>query len=184
MKKVVSLIVSILIFVSNSYSQSALETEFVKQLNIYRKKHGLGPVKYDSGVSNVALYHSNYINECKKVGHVVNSDKLPHDEEFDINNYKELNFEQRADMLPNKNIWGEITIPANSAKKSESIESIAKNIIASFDSSPHHKEIMLEEDAPAKFIDIVGVSIIKSSKDLGQNYDEYIVNVDFGFVTP
>ena len=166
----------------NVYSQSVLELEFVKQLNIYRKNHGLGPVKYDAEVSNIALYHSNYINECKKVGHIVIKDKLPHDEQFDLNNFKELNFEQRADLAPNKNIYSEISIPANPVRKSESIESIAKGIILSFDGSPKHKEIMLAEDSPVKFIDVVGVSIIKCLKDLGESYDEYIVNVDFGFI--
>lgn len=177
------LLVLFLFSVISSYSQSALELEFVKQLNIYRKKHGLGPVKYDSGVSGVALYHSKYIKMCSSLGHFVHLDKLPHDEQFDLKDFKELNFEQRADMLPDKNIYAEITIPAMDARKNESIESIAKNIIASFDSSPKHKEIMLAEDAPAKFIDIVGVSIIRSVKDMGPDREEYIVNIDFGFVT-
>jgi hypothetical protein len=183
MKKVILLIVPILMFFSNSYSQSALETEFVKQLNVYRKQHGLGPVKYDAEVSKVALYHSDYMLKCSKAGHSVNSDKMPHDEQFDIKDFKELNFDKRAAMSPNKNIWGEIMIFSGYYKKNESIESIAKGIILSFDGSPKHKEIMLCEDME-RFKNIIGVSILIKEGTLGPNFDEYTINVDFGVLTP
>jgi hypothetical protein len=181
MKKVIISIVSILMFISNSYSQSALETEFVKQLNVYRKQHGLGPVKYDAEVSKVALYHSNYLVECSKVNHTAHYDKLPHDEQFDIKDFKELNFDQRAAMSPDKNIWGEIQIQSNGCKKNESISEIVKGIIKTFDGSPKHKEIMLCEDSE-KFKNIVGVSIVKKEGKLGPNFDEYTVNIDFGVI--
>jgi hypothetical protein len=71
---------------------------------------------------------------------------------------------------------------SNGCKKNESIESIAKGIILSFDGSPKHKEIMLTEDNP-KFPDIVGISVIKRVSNI-PSYDEYVVNIDFGVLTP
>ena len=64
-------------------------------------------------------------------------------------------------------------------KKNESIESIAKGIILSFDGSPKHKEIMLCEDME-RFKNIIGVSILIKEGTLGPNFDEYTINVDFG----
>ena len=182
MKKVILLIVSILISFSNSYSQTALETEFVKQLNVYRKQNGLGPVKYDAEVSKVALYHSNYLVECSKVNHIEHSDKLPHDEQFDIKNFKEMNFDLRVAMAPNKNIWGEIQIQSNASNQGGSITDVVKGIIKTFDGSAKHKEIMLCEDL-GKFTNIVGVSIIKKVSTIS-GYDEYSVNIDFGVLIP
>lgn len=181
MKSVILLTVISFLNLDFIHAQSPLELEVVKQLNIYRKKHGIKPVVYDVEISKVALYHTNYIKECRKVGHNVNKDKLPHDEQYDIKNYKELNFEQRASMAPDKSIWGEIMIAAAMYNKATSIESIAKDIIKSFDSSPNHKDIMLQD---FKFITLVGVSIIKSGSNVGPNNDEYIINIDFGDMIP
>lgn len=180
MKSVILLTVIFFLNLGFIHAQSPLELEVVKQLNIYRKKHRLGSVVYDAEISKVALYHANYIKQCASLGHFVHMDKMPHDEQFDLKDFKELNFEQRAEMFPDKNIYGEITIPLMDARKNESIESIAKNIILSFDGSPKHKEIMLSEDASPKFIDLVGVSVIKSVKDKDSKLEEYIVNIDFG----
>ena len=175
MKSLILFSVISLFYTGIIYSQSQLEIEVVKQLNIYRKNHKLRPVVYDAEASKVALYHTNYIKECKKVGHSVNKDKLPHDEQYDIKNYKELNFEQ------DKSIWGEIMIASAMYNKATSIESIAKDIIKSFDSSPNHKGIMLQE---IKFTTIVGISIIKSGSDVGIDNEEYIINIDFGVIVP
>ena len=167
------------LFVEKSNAQSALETEFIKQLNVYRKQHKLGPVKYDSQVSQIARYHAKYLVQCSNLNHVVHYDKLPHDEQFDIQDHKELTFEQRSQMLPNKNIWGEIQIAHNLVNEKNSISEIVKSMIDSFDSSPKHKEIMLCEDLSSEFTNIVGVAIVKSEKIIGVYYF-YSINVDFG----
>ena len=151
-------------------------------MNIYRKQHGLKPVQIDTTISRIALYHSKYMVECSKVNHVVHLDKLPHDEQFDIKGFIEKNFDQRAAMEPNKNIWGEISIPSMAVKSELSNIEIAKSIIKSFDGSPKHKAIMLESDNP-KFPNIVGISVIKKVSNI-PGYDEYVVNIDFGVLTP
>ena len=110
MKKLFYVICILSLFAEKSNAQSALETEFIKQLNVYRKQHKLGPVKYDSQVSQVARYHAKYLVQCSNLIHVVHYDKLPHDEQFDIKDHIELTFGQRIEMLPNKNIWSEIQI--------------------------------------------------------------------------
>lgn len=178
MKSFILSIAITLLHIGSIYSQSQLELEVVKQLNIYRKNHKLGSVKYDLVLSNVAAYHSKYIIECGKIGHVVNSDKMPHDEQFDLKNFKELNFEQRASMAPDKHLWGEIMIAAALYSKDASIESIAKDIIESFNGSPKHKEIMLAPDPGEGIKCIIGLSIIKVNYT--DHLNEYTINIDFG----
>jgi hypothetical protein len=182
MKSLIAILVLISASIGNLYSQTVLEKEVLHQLNIYRKQHGLNPVKIDSTVSSIALYHVNYLLECSKVNHSVHNDKLPHDEQFDIKGFTEKNFDQRAAMAPDKNIWGEISIPFMPVKSGLSLIEIAKSIIRSFDGSPKHKEIMLTGDNP-KFPDIVGISVIKRVSNI-PSYDEYAVNIDFGVLAP
>jgi len=160
------------------FAHSPLEKEVSNQLNIYRKQHGLNPANLDTTISKIARYHANYVLECSKVNHSVNYDKLPHDEQFDIKGFVEKNFEQRAAMAPDKNIWGEIMIACMWIKSGSSNIEIAKSIIKSFDGSPKHKEIMLASDTP-KFPNIVGISVIKKVSTI----DEYVVNIDFGVLT-
>jgi len=181
MKKFISLISLFLIFSNFTYSQTALELEVVKQLNIYRKKHKLGPVKYDSVLSKVAEHHTKYIIECNKINHIVNQEKNPHDEQFDIKNFKELSFNQRTLISPDRNMWSEIMIAASLYSKDASIESIAKGIIASFAGSPKHNDIMLADDAGGGGKDIVGLSIIKIDEPYG-DYSIYSINIDFGVI--
>lgn len=179
MKKLFYVICILSLFAEKSNAQSALETEFIKQLNVYRKQHKLGPVKYDSQVSQVARYHAKYLVQCSNLIHVVHYDKLPHDEQFDIKDHIELTFGQRIEMLPNKNIWSEIQIEYYPIKNIATITEIANRMITAFDSSPKHKEIMLCEDLSSEFTNIVGVAIVKSAKKLDNDY-VYSVNVDFG----
>ena len=146
MKKLFYMICILSLFVEKSNAQSALETEFIKQLNVYRKQHKLGPVKYDSQVSQVARYHAKYLVQCSNLNHVVHYDKLPHDEQFDIKDHIELTFEQRSQMLPNINIWSEIQIAYYPIKNIATITEIANRMITAFDSSPKHKEIMREDN--------------------------------------
>jgi len=182
MKKIITLVALFFLITGISYSQSPLEKEVSNQLNIYRKQHGLNPAKLDTAISKIAQYHANYILECSKVNHLVHLDKLPHDEQFDIKEFVEKNFDQRSAMAPDKNIWGEISIPSMAVKSELSNIEIAKSIIKSFDGSPKHKAIMLESDNP-KSPNIVGISVIKKVSTI-PGYDEYVVNIDFGVLTP
>jgi hypothetical protein len=182
MKNLIAIFFLISISIGNLYSQSALEKEVLNQLNVYRKQHGLNPVKLDTTISRIAQYHANYLLECSKVDHVVHYDKLPHDEKFDIKGFIEKNFDQRVATAPDKNIWGEIQMQSNSSKIGSSYVTIARDIIIDFDGSPKHKEIMLESDNP-KFPNIVGISVIKKLSTI-PGYDEYVVNIDFGVLTP
>ena len=172
--------------ISEFYAQSLfeLELEFVNQLNIYRKKHGLGPVNYDAKIAHLANYHAKYLAECSVLNHDVHYDKSPHDEQYDIKNHKELNFKQRAEMEPNKNIWAEIQIQSHHNKNKETNSNVAKSIIESFDKSPGHKEIMLCEDLNPKFKNIIGVSIVKYQINSGSSFNTYSVNIDFGVLIP
>ena len=136
-------------------------------------------MKYDTEVSGVARYHAKYLVQCSNLNHVIHLDELPHDEQFDLKDHRELNFEQRAAMVPRKNIWGEIQIAFFIKNKNAAISDIAKGFIDSFDKSPKHKEIMLCEDVSSEFTNIVGIAIVKSEKKIGDN-DVYSINVDFG----
>ena len=168
------------ILVTISHAQTALEQEFLNQLNIYRKQHKLGPTKYDAEVSRVSAYHTKYMVECERTGHSVQSDKLPHDEQFDIKGHREMTFVQRVGMAPDKNIWGEISIPSFGRQKGMSLVETARAMVIVFDGSPGHKQAMLFPDAPQKITDIVGISIVTISTS--QLYEEYSVNIDFGFI--
>ena len=181
MKKIKVLVYSLFLSIFSIYSQSPLETEYFNQLNVYRKQHGLGPVKYNIEISGVARYHAKYLVQCSNLSHVVHNDIFPHDEQFDIKDHRELTFNQRIEMVPNKNIWGEIQIAHDLVNNSATNYQIAKDIIESFDKSPKHKEIMLCEDVSYEFTNIVGISIVKSEKKIGED-DVYSINVDFGIL--
>jgi hypothetical protein len=181
MKSLILSVAITLLHIGSIYSQSQLELEVVKQLNIYRKKHNLGSVKYDSELSKVAEYHTKYIIECHKVNHAVHYEKNPHNEQFDLKNFKELSFEQRTLISPDRNMWGEIQMESASYLKNASIESIAKGIIASFAGSPKHNDIMLADDAGGGGKHIVGLSIIKIDEPYG-DYSIYSINIDFGVI--
>lgn len=182
MKSIILFFILFFLYIGNTYSQSPLEAEFVKQLNVYRKQHGLGPIKYDAEISKVALYHANYLSKCNKTSYVVALDKLPHDEKFDIKDHKELNFTQRASMAPNKNMWSEIQIAYSPIKNIATVSEIVSIMIKSFDGSPKHKEIMLCEDLK-DFTNIIGVSIVKAEAN-NTEYSNYSINVDFGVLIP
>lgn len=167
-----------LVCTSTTHAQTKLELEFLNQLNTYRKQHKLGPAKYDTAVSRVAAYHCRYMAMCERQGHSVHHDELPHDELFDIKGHNEMTFAKRAGMAPDKNIWGEIQIASFTRQNGKSIAETAKAMVMAFDRSPGHKEAMLYEDYP-KVTDIVGISIV--SIRTTETYEEYSVNVDFGY---
>ena len=168
----------------NLFSHTDIEKELLNQLNLYRKKKGLETMSLDSKLSNVAFYHASYLAKCASVGHSTNFDKLPHDEEFDISDHKELDTEERAAMYPDGNLYAEIQYQAFTIDSTASIMTLCKSIINGFASSPAHNEIMMNDSEPnERFKLIVGISVIQTISDIPGNYD-YVVNIDFGVITP
>ncbi len=167
----------------NSFSQSAIEKELLNQLNVYRKSKGLGPMSSDTKLYDVALYHSRYLEQCAIVGHNTHYDKLPHDEQFDIKNHKEMNTDLRAAMYPDGNMYGEISMQSFLIDSTANVTKICKSIIDQFAGSPKHKEIMVTDFGTDKRLKpIVGISVIQVKSDIPGNY-KYVVNIDFGVIT-
>lgn len=173
-------ILAILAITAISYTnaQTKLELEFLNQLNTYRRQHNLAPAKYDTAISRVAAYHCGYMAKCQRLGHDVHKDKLPHDEQFDIKDHKEMSFAKRAGMAPDRNIWCEIQIAQFSTQNGRTPAETARAMVMAFDSSPPHKEAMLYEDHP-KITGTVGISIVLIKKT--DIHEVYSVNVDFGY---
>ena len=169
---------------SNLFSHTEIEKELLNQLNLYRKKKGLETMSLNSKLSNVSFYHASYLAKCSSVGHVVHYDKLPHDEEFDISDHKELDTEERAAMYPDGNLYGEIQYQSFPIASSASIVTLCKAIIDGFASSPGHNEIMMTDfEGNERFKPIVGISVIKVKSNI-PGYYCYVVNIDFGVITP
>ncbi len=183
MKSYLIFILSILM-TSNLFSHTEIEKELLNQLNLYRKKKGLETMSLNSKLSTVAFYHANYLAKCSSVGHVVHYDKLPHDEEFDISDHIELNADERAAMYPDVNMYGEIQYQVFPIETSASIVTLCKAIIDGFAGSPRHNEIMMTDfEGDERFKPIVGISVIKVKSKI-PGYYEYVVNIDFGVITP
>lgn len=158
---------------------TSLEKAVFNQLNIYRKEHGLKALAYDSVVTTVARYHSTYLSLAAHANHICHYDKEPHDEQFDLPNFKELSFNHRAEMAPEKGIFQEIQIQTNPLYSKQTTEDFAKQTIALFASSPPHNEAMLTED-DNRIIMYVGVGVTKHPSN-GNTENHYAVNIDFGY---
>ena len=179
MKSYLIFILSILISF-NLFSITDIERELLNQFNLYRSKKGLETMVLDSNLSSVALYHANYLAKCSSMGHIVHYDKLPHDEEFDISNHKELDADERAALYPDGNMYGEIQYQAFSIDSTDNIVTLCKSIINGFANSPAHNEIMMADfDGNEKFKLIVGISVIQVKSDI-PGHCCYVVNIDFG----
>ena len=176
MKRLLTILAMTVISYTNA--QTKLELEFLNQLNYYRKQHKLAPAKFDTAICRVALYHCDYMAKCQRLGHDVHKDKLPHDEQFDIKDHKEMSFAKRAGMSPDRNIWCEIQIASFHTQNGRKLAETARAMVMAFDSSPGHKEAMLYEDHP-KITGTVGISIVLISKT--DTHEVYSVNVDFGY---
>jgi hypothetical protein len=164
----------------NLFSHTDIEKELLNQLNLYRKKKGLETMSLDSNLSTVALYHANYLAKCKSVGHNTHYDKLPHDEQFDISDHKELDTDVRATLFPDCNMYAEISMQTFSIDTAANIVTLCKSIIDQFASSPKHNEIMMMDSEPnERFKPIVGISVIQVKSNT-PGYYCYVVNIDFG----
>jgi len=156
-----------------------IESNIFVQLNEYRNKHGLHSVTADTTISRIARLHARYLAIASEKGHNAHHDKLPHDEQFDIPNYHELNFEQRSILASHKNISCEISIQRDPMLPNQSIKEFAIQTIKAFDSSPSHKEVMLMNDVKG-IIDLVGIAVVKHDTK-NELYEHFAVNIDFGY---
>lgn len=164
----------------NLYSSSDIEKELLNQLNLYRKKKGLETMSLDSNLSTVAFSHANYLAKCKSVGHNTHYDKLPHDEQFDISDHKEMDADVRATTYPDCNMYAEISMQTFSIDTAANIVTLCRSIIDQFALSPKHNEIMTNDSEPnERFKLIVGISVIQV-KSVIPKYNCYVVNIDFG----
>ena len=168
----------------NLFANTDIEKELLNQLNLYRKKKGLETMSLDSKLSNVAFYHASYLAKCASVGHNTHYDELPHDEQFNVSNHKEMNTDVRATMYPNGNMYAEISMQTFTIDSTANIMNLCKSIIDQFASSPKHNEIMTTYfEGDERFKPIVGISVIKVKSEI-IGYYKYVVNIDFGVITP
>ena len=103
------------------HSQTTLELAVIKELNLYRKKHGLVALTYDAKSSEMARYHAIYLKTMNELGYssLDYSSEQQHDEGIDLPDFKEMTFEERArQVLPIR--WvSEILIQCSLKRKND-----------------------------------------------------------------
>jgi uncharacterized protein YkwD len=200
MKKL-ALIIALIPFLLKS--QSALESEFLKQLNSYRDSLGLSTLEYDSNLSIATKYHVDYLVLVTKTGKKFidskgDSSNLSHCQSIDLPGFKEiLECDARVSLLTNFKIaerikkvenreytsFGEVITGVKGnlrpGKKSSSIDLndnkylIAKTALESFKKSKGHNFVITD---PGKTGMKVGISIRE-----GLTPDEHFVVVVYGY---
>ncbi len=164
------------------YSQTQLEHAVIKELNLYRKKHGLVALTYDEKSSEMSKYHAIYLKKLNENDYSplnLNSDQK-HDELIDLPNFTEMTFQERASkVLPTVTWMGEILIQCMgrySNVKNYSI--LAKEIIQVFHNSPGHREIMQLDFNPKilEKIPIVSLSVL----EINNESCSIVVNINIG----
>ena len=164
---------------TSSFKQHEIEAAILNQLNEYRNKHGLRPFVADTTISKIARLHARYLAIVSEMGHSTHYDNLPHDEQFDVPNYQELNFDERMRLAPNKNISLEISIQSQPIINGQTLKEFALQTIKLFDSSSSHKELMLINDTKG-IVHLAGVGVVKHETK-NDGYEFYAVNIDFGY---
>lgn len=188
----------------NVKAQSSLESELLKELNLYRNKSSnkqwkpkkadsdydsnigvLCKFVYDKDLFNIANYHSNYLSEVTKLGLKNSYHEQAHNENVDIKNWDELSFNRRAEKIKlinfKKELVSEIQIQQLTALKGTSDKELAKKIISVFDKSDDHKECMIHQYPEDIVIPIVGISVVvREGMDKTKLY--YSVVIDFGII--
>lgn len=170
----------ILILSQVLFSQTKLEQAVIKELNFYRKKHGLVALTYDVKSSEMARYHAIYLKTMNELGYssLDFSSEQQHDEGIDLPHFKEMTFEERArQVLPIR--WvGEILIQCSLKLKND--QETAKAIINAFHNSPGHRKAMQFSINP-KILDrvtpIVSLSVIETD-----SVCPIVVNIDIGYL--
>ena len=162
------------------HSQTTLELAVIKELNLYRKKHGLVALTYDAKSSEMARYHAIYLKTMNELGYssLDYSSEQQHDEGIDLPDFKEMTFEERArQVLPIR--WvSEILIQCSLKRKND--QETAKAIINAFHNSPGHRKAMQFSINP-KILDrvtpVVSLSVIETD-----SVCPIVVNIDIGYL--
>lgn len=170
----------ILILSQVLFSQTKLEQAVIKELNFYRKKHGLVALTYDVKSSEMARYHAIYLKTMNELGYssLDFSSEQQHDEGIDLPHFKEMTFEERArQVLPIR--WvSEILIQCSLKRKND--QETAKAIINAFHNSPGHRKAMQFSINP-KILDrvtpVVSISVIETD-----SVCPIVVNIDIGYL--
>ena len=170
----------ILILSQVLFSQTKLEQAVIKELNFYRKKHGLAALTYDAKSSEMVRYHAIYLKTMNDLGYssLDFSSEQQHNEGIDLPHFKEMTFEERArQVLPIR--WvSEILIQCNLKRKND--QETAKAIINAFHNSPGHRKAMQFSINP-KILDrvtpIVSLSVIETD-----SVCPIVVNIDIGYL--
>lgn len=165
-----------------SYSQTQLEQAVIKELNLYRKKHGLVALTYDAKSSEMSRYHAVYmkkLNENEYSPLNLSADQV-HDELIDLPNFTEMTFQERASkVMPT--VWiGEILIQCMGRYSNvKNYPIIAKEIIDIFHNSPGHREVMQTYFNPKNLdnIPVVSLSILETNNESCS----IVVNINIGF---
>lgn len=170
----------ILILSQVLFSQTKLEQAVIKELNFYRKKHGLVALTYDVKSSEMARYHAIYLKTMNELGYssLDYSSEQQHNEGIDLPHFKEMTFEERArQVLPIR--WvSEILIQCSLKRKND--QETAKAIINAFHNSPGHRKAMQFSINP-KILDrvtpVVSISVIETD-----SVCPIVVNIDIGYL--
>ena len=172
----------ILILSQVLFSQTKLEQAVIKELNFYRKKHGLVALTYDAKSSEMSRYHAVYmkkLNENEYSPLNLNADQI-HDELIDLPNFTEMTFQERAIKVSPTITWmGEICIQCMGRYSNvKDYPILAKEIIDSFHNSPGHREVMQTYFNPKNLdnIPIVSLSVLETNDDSCS----IVVNINIG----
>tara|TARA_R110000824_G_scaffold368729_1_gene558100 strand:- start:1920 stop:2456 length:537 start_codon:yes stop_codon:yes gene_type:complete len=147
MKKLITILLLLLTLVS--YSQTELDMLTFNALNEYRVEHGVKPLIFDSTVWGAAQHHSTYLSDNGYPDNYVCS-----------SGHHELELVEFTDRLRYYGVkWGGTAVECvTSWGGNRNDEENAIHVINQWDSSPSHKEGMLEKDVTRVGISLVSVS--------------------------
>lgn len=146
MKKILTVL--LLILTISSYSQTKLDMLTFNALNEYRIEHGVKPLIFDSSVWKAAQHHSTYLSENGYPDNYVCS-----------SGHHELELVEFTDRLRYYGVkWAGTAVECVTSYGGEGNDvEDAIYVIGQWDSSPSHKEGMLEKNVTRVGISLVGV---------------------------
>jgi len=146
MKKILTVL--LLILTISSYGQTKLDMLTFNALNEYRIEHGVEPLVFDFNVWEAAQHHSTYLSENGYPDNYVCA-----------SGHHELELVEFTDRLRHYGVkWAGTAVECvtTGGDYFSDVEN-ALYIINKWDSSPSHKEGMLEKDVTRVGISLVGV---------------------------
>tara|TARA_R110000824_G_scaffold153953_1_gene325854 strand:+ start:1233 stop:1769 length:537 start_codon:yes stop_codon:yes gene_type:complete len=146
MKKLITILLLLLTLVS--YSQTELDMLTFNALNDYRIEHGVEPLVFDSNVWEAAQHHSTYLSEN---GYPNNYVCTSGHHELEL-----VEFTDRLRYYGVKWVGTAVECVTSYGGDGNDVED-AIYVIGQWDSSPSHKEGMLEKDVTRVGISLVGV---------------------------